>query len=158
MLSSLSPHSLSVWGISELIQLCLDGYFTLQTNLGDTQYLYIDLAITTTVAVLMGWNEAYCDLVPERPNGSLTSGPNLFSIFSQIFISVIVQVPLKDFLCMLNIWKITVNPIMWFWKRIFFSFCQFIIWTICFSRSEPTCIWNRCHGTSHSQDRPTKKK
>jgi magnesium-transporting ATPase (P-type) len=63
-----------------------------QSNLGDTQYLYIDLAITTTVAILMGWTGAHTELVAQRPRGSLTSGPNLFSIFSQIFVTTAVQV------------------------------------------------------------------
>lgn len=32
----------------------------------------------------MGWTTAYTELVPKRPPGSLTTGPNLFSIFSQV--------------------------------------------------------------------------
>jgi magnesium-transporting ATPase (P-type) len=67
-------------------------YLLFQTNLGDTQFLYIDLAITTTVAVLMGWTEGHTQLVPQRPQGSLIAGSNLFSIFSQILITTLVQV------------------------------------------------------------------
>ncbi len=66
--------------------------YTLLTNLGDQQFLYIDLVITTTVAVLMGWTKAYTRLVPERPPGSLVSGPNLVSIFTQIFVTMAIQV------------------------------------------------------------------
>ena len=66
--------------------------YTLLTNLGDQQFLYIDLVITTTVAVLMGWTQSYGKLVPERPPGSLVSGPNLVSIFAQIIVTMIVQV------------------------------------------------------------------
>ena len=66
--------------------------YTLQTNLGDAQFLYIDLAITATVAVFMGWTSAYEKLSSVRPPGSLVSGPNLFSIFSQIGLTIVSQV------------------------------------------------------------------
>ena len=66
--------------------------YTLQTNLGDAQFLYIDLAITATVAVCMGWTGPYHKLSSIRPPGSLVSGPNLFSIFSQIGLTVLSQV------------------------------------------------------------------
>ena len=66
--------------------------YTLMTNLGDQQFLYIDLVITTTVAVLMGWTKSYDKLVPERPPGSLVSGPNLVSIFAQILVTLLIQV------------------------------------------------------------------
>ena len=39
--------------------------------LGDTQFLYIDLVITTTVAVLMGRTEAWTVLVKKRPPGKV---------------------------------------------------------------------------------------
>ncbi|CAG0920834.1 unnamed protein product [Notodromas monacha] len=47
--------------------------YTRKTNLGDTQYLYIDLFITGTVAVLMGHSQAYPTLNKKRPPGSLVS-------------------------------------------------------------------------------------
>ena len=49
--------------------------YTNRTNLGDTQYLYIDLVITTTVAVLMGRTKPWNVLVKQRPPG------RFFSIF-----------------------------------------------------------------------------
>ena len=48
--------------------------YTNHTNLGDTQFLYIDLVITTTVAVLMGRTGPWERLVAKRPQGSLVSG------------------------------------------------------------------------------------
>ena len=66
--------------------------YTLLTNLGDQQFLYIDLVITTTVAVLMGWTKSYEKLVPQRPPGSLMSGPNLVSIFAQILVTLLIQI------------------------------------------------------------------
>ena len=38
---------------------------------GDTQFLYIDLVITTTVAVLMGRTKAWTVLVKKRPPGDV---------------------------------------------------------------------------------------
>jgi magnesium-transporting ATPase (P-type) len=43
--------------------------YTNRTNLGDTQFLYIDLVITTTVAVLMGRTKPWNVLVKQRPPG-----------------------------------------------------------------------------------------
>lgn len=65
--------------------------YTEQTNLGDTQFLYIDLVITTTVAVLMGRTEAWKVLVKKRPPGSLVAGYTMFSIILQIFASLAGQ-------------------------------------------------------------------
>lgn len=55
-----------------------------KTNLGDTQFLYIDLVITTTVAVLMGRTGPWKTLVAQRPPGSLVSGHTLMSVAVQI--------------------------------------------------------------------------
>ncbi|XP_074653844.1 polyamine-transporting ATPase 13A3-like isoform X2 [Tubulanus polymorphus] len=61
------------------------------TNLGDFQFLYIDLVITTTVAILMGHTAAYDKLVPERPKGSLLSPIVLISILGHITLQAAVQ-------------------------------------------------------------------
>ena len=58
--------------------------YTNKTNLGDTQFLYIDLVITTTVAVLMGRTGPWSSLSPMRPPGSLVTGPTLASIAGQV--------------------------------------------------------------------------
>ena len=65
--------------------------YTNKTNLGDTQFLYIDLVITTTVAVLMGRTGPWDSLVRERPPGSLVSGHNLLSVGLQILASLAGQ-------------------------------------------------------------------
>lgn len=57
-----------------------------KTNLGDSQFLYIDLAITTTVAVLMGRTGPWNKLVKQRPPGSLMAGPTMASILLQILL------------------------------------------------------------------------
>eukprot|EP00058_Branchiostoma_floridae_P001053 XP_002586541.1 hypothetical protein BRAFLDRAFT_131390 [Branchiostoma floridae] len=66
--------------------------YSIDSNLGDIQYLYIDLAITTSVALFMGWQEAYPKLVPQRPLGSLMAPVNLFSVVSQVVLMIAVQV------------------------------------------------------------------
>ena len=70
-----------------------------KTNLGDTQFLYIDLVITTTIAVgisssssstmivsqvLMGRTGPLDKLSCQRPPGSLVTGPTLASILAQV--------------------------------------------------------------------------
>ena len=72
--------------------------YTNQTNLGDTQFLYIDLVITTTVAVLMGRTGPWHALVRERPPGSLVSGHNLLSVGLQILASLAGQLTAVIFL------------------------------------------------------------
>nr|XP_054768390.1 polyamine-transporting ATPase 13A3-like [Lytechinus pictus] len=63
----------------------------IDSNLGDWQFLYVDLVITTTVAVLMGRNEAYPKLVKQRPAGSITNPTILISIVSEILVVAVVQ-------------------------------------------------------------------
>ena len=65
--------------------------YTRNTNLGDTHFLYIDLVITTTVAVLMGRTGPWHTLVTQRPPGSLVSGHNLLSVGLQILVSAGAQ-------------------------------------------------------------------
>ncbi|XP_033097899.1 probable cation-transporting ATPase 13A3 [Anneissia japonica] len=65
--------------------------YWINSNLGDIQYLYVDLVITTTVAILMGYNGAYAHLVKKRPPGSLMSPVILISIILQIVIQIIGQ-------------------------------------------------------------------
>ncbi|XP_064642626.1 polyamine-transporting ATPase 13A3-like isoform X2 [Lineus longissimus] len=66
--------------------------YAYKTNLSDFQFLYIDLIITTTVAVLMGHSKAYDHLVTQRPPGSLVNVGNLISILGQIFIQFLFQI------------------------------------------------------------------
>ena len=54
------------------------------SNLGDVQFLYIDLVITTSVAVLMGYTAAARGLHRRRPPGSLLGVGNMCSILTQV--------------------------------------------------------------------------
>ncbi|CAG7728857.1 unnamed protein product [Allacma fusca] len=62
-----------------------------KTNFADTQFLFIDLGITTTIAVVMGRTEPHPRLVTKRPMGSLISFQNIVSILLQIFTSGVIQ-------------------------------------------------------------------
>nr|XP_022336548.1 probable cation-transporting ATPase 13A3 isoform X1 [Crassostrea virginica] len=66
--------------------------YTFDANLADMQFLYVDLVITTSVAVLMGYSGAYHKLVPKQPPGSLVKPSNLLSIVAQILLVIIFQI------------------------------------------------------------------
>ncbi|XP_078374483.1 polyamine-transporting ATPase 13A3-like isoform X2 [Oculina patagonica] len=66
--------------------------YSISSNLSDWQYLYIDLVIITSLALVMGKTEAYPLLVARRPGGSLMSPVVVFSLISQIIVQTMVQV------------------------------------------------------------------
>ncbi|GLV35836.1 anne boleyn [Carabus blaptoides fortunei] len=61
------------------------------TTLGNMQFLYIDLIITTTLAVTMGYQGPAHILVAKRPMGSLVSLVNLIPLFLQIILCGIIK-------------------------------------------------------------------
>ncbi|XP_017370097.1 probable cation-transporting ATPase 13A3 isoform X1 [Cebus imitator] len=62
--------------------------YSILSNLGDFQFLFIDLAIILVVVFTMSLNPAWKELVPQRPPSGLISGALLFSVLSQIIISI----------------------------------------------------------------------
>ncbi|XP_017333775.2 polyamine-transporting ATPase 13A3 isoform X4 [Ictalurus punctatus] len=56
------------------------------SNLGDFQFLFIDMAIILVVVFTMSLNPAWNVLVSQRPPSGLISGPLLFSVLTQILI------------------------------------------------------------------------
>ncbi|XP_067658890.1 polyamine-transporting ATPase 13A3-like isoform X3 [Haliotis asinina] len=66
--------------------------YTFGANLSDFEFLYIDLVITTTVAVLMGYTGPYHKLVRKKPPGSLVKVSNLLSIIVQVLLVGVMQV------------------------------------------------------------------
>ena len=58
--------------------------YTFDSNLGDIQFLWVDLAITTTVAIFMSHNGAWHTLIKRRPPGSLINPIIIISLFMQI--------------------------------------------------------------------------
>jgi cation-transporting P-type ATPase 13A2 len=61
------------------------------SNLGDFQFLFIDLALIVPIAVFMGWTGAYPTLSRSRPTASLVSRKVLTPLLGQIAICFAVQ-------------------------------------------------------------------
>ncbi|KAM4770721.1 polyamine-transporting ATPase 13A3 isoform 2-T2 [Rhinophrynus dorsalis] len=66
--------------------------YSILSNLGDSQFLFIDLAIILVVVFTMSLNPAWKELVAQRPPSGLISGPLLFSVLSQILICIGCQI------------------------------------------------------------------
>uniref|UniRef100_A0A8C6XF84 Polyamine-transporting ATPase 13A3 n=1 Tax=Naja naja TaxID=35670 RepID=A0A8C6XF84_NAJNA len=66
--------------------------YSVQSNLGDFQFLFIDLAIILLLVFTMSLNPAWKELVAQRPPSGLISGPLLCSVLSQILICLGFQV------------------------------------------------------------------
>ncbi|KAF9206414.1 hypothetical protein BGZ49_002505 [Haplosporangium sp. Z 27] len=65
--------------------------YAFASNLGDFQFLYIDLVLILPIAVLMGRTEAYPLLNPKRPTANLVSKKVLTSLIGQIMIQSLFQ-------------------------------------------------------------------
>lgn len=61
------------------------------SNLGDFQFLYIDLLLILPIAIFMGWTGAYPHLSRKRPTASLVSRKVLTPLLGQIVICVLTQ-------------------------------------------------------------------
>ena len=107
-------------------------------------FLYHDLFITTTIAVLMGRTDPYPDLVVNRPKGSLLTSSNLLSLVMQIALTAAIQLGAL-LLLMLQPWYKPVNPIgdeviipCWEVTVIFsVSSFQYLILALAFSYGPP---------------------
>ncbi|XP_066503202.1 polyamine-transporting ATPase 13A3 isoform X2 [Hoplias malabaricus] len=75
---------MALYSIIQYISVTLLYYIL--SNLGDFQFLFIDVAIILIIVFTMSLNSAWKDLVPRRPPSGLISGPLLFSVLTQILI------------------------------------------------------------------------
>ncbi|XP_043107813.1 polyamine-transporting ATPase 13A3 isoform X2 [Puntigrus tetrazona] len=66
--------------------------YSIGSNLGDFQFLFIDMAIILLIVFTMSLNSAWKELVAQRPPSGLVSGPLLFSVLSQILICLGFQI------------------------------------------------------------------
>ena len=66
--------------------------YTLAQNIGDWQFMYIDLVLIIPIAVFMGRTGPFPNIDRKRPTASLVSKKVLSSIFSQILLSLGFQV------------------------------------------------------------------
>ncbi|XP_023653854.1 polyamine-transporting ATPase 13A3-like isoform X2 [Paramormyrops kingsleyae] len=62
--------------------------YSMLSNLGDFQFLFIDVAIILLIVFTMSLNPAWKELVSRRPPSGLISGPLLFSVLTQILVSL----------------------------------------------------------------------
>ncbi|KAG0214920.1 hypothetical protein BGX28_001126 [Mortierella sp. GBA30] len=68
--------------------------YAFASNLGDFQFLYIDLVLILPIAVFMGRTEAFPYLSPKRPTANLVSKKVLASLIGQILIQACFQATL----------------------------------------------------------------
>jgi len=61
------------------------------SNLGDFQFLFIDLLLILPIAIFMGWSGPYPTLSKKRPTASLVSRKVLVPLLGQIVIVIITQ-------------------------------------------------------------------
>ncbi|XP_035032417.1 polyamine-transporting ATPase 13A3 isoform X1 [Hippoglossus stenolepis] len=75
---------MALYSIIQYISVTL--LYSILSNLGDFQFLFIDIAIILLIVFTMSLNPAWKELVPRRPPSGLISGSLLFSVLTQILI------------------------------------------------------------------------
>uniref|UniRef100_A0A668AEB2 Polyamine-transporting ATPase 13A3 n=1 Tax=Myripristis murdjan TaxID=586833 RepID=A0A668AEB2_9TELE len=75
---------MALYSIIQYISVTL--LYSILSNLGDFQFLFIDIAIILLIVFTMSLNPAWKELVPRCPPSGLISGPLLFSVLTQILI------------------------------------------------------------------------
>ncbi|XP_074074397.1 polyamine-transporting ATPase 13A2 [Macrotis lagotis] len=85
--------------------------YTISTNLGDLQFLFIDLAITTSVAVLMSFTGPSSELGVSRPPGALLRVAVLGSLLLQTALVATIQLS-GYFITISQPWFVPLNRTM----------------------------------------------
>ncbi|XP_072037099.1 polyamine-transporting ATPase 13A3-like [Amphiura filiformis] len=65
--------------------------YSVQSNLSDLMFLYIDIVVCTTVVLLMGRTEAYDQISPNKPAKKLMNPTVIFSILAQVSLQTLFQ-------------------------------------------------------------------
>ncbi|KAM9109385.1 polyamine-transporting ATPase 13A2 isoform 3-T3 [Megaptera novaeangliae] len=97
---------MALYSLTQFISVLI--LYTVNTNLGDVQFLVIDLVITTTVAVLMSRTQPALALGQARPPGALLSVPVLSSLLLQVALVASVQLG-GYFLTVAQPWFVPLN-------------------------------------------------
>ncbi|XP_023421507.1 polyamine-transporting ATPase 13A2 isoform X2 [Cavia porcellus] len=97
---------MALYSLTQFISVLI--LYTINTNLGDLQFLAIDLVITTTVAVLMSRTGPALALGRARPPGALLSVPVLSSLLLQVALVAGVQLG-GYFLAVAQPWFVPLN-------------------------------------------------
>uniref|UniRef100_A0A7N6AM14 Cation-transporting ATPase n=1 Tax=Anabas testudineus TaxID=64144 RepID=A0A7N6AM14_ANATE len=107
--------------------------YSILSNLGDFQFLFIDIAIILLIVFTMSLNPAWNELVPRRPPSGLISGPLLFSVLSQILICLGFQT-ITFVWVQRQPWYTVWNPHT---DLFYVSSFQYLIVAIVFSKGKP---------------------
>lgn len=75
---------MALYSIIQYISVTL--LYSILSNLGDFQFLFVDMAIILLIVFTMSLNPAWKELVSRRPPSGLISGPLLFSVLTQILV------------------------------------------------------------------------
>nr|XP_042128166.1 polyamine-transporting ATPase 13A2 isoform X3 [Peromyscus maniculatus bairdii] len=97
---------MALYSLTQFISVLI--LYTINTNLGDLQFLAIDLVITTTIAVLMSRTGPAQKLVRARPPGALLSVPVLGSLLLQVALVAGIQLG-GYFLVVAQPWFVPLN-------------------------------------------------
>ncbi|KAJ8106342.1 hypothetical protein OPT61_g9601 [Boeremia exigua] len=74
------------------IQFCSVSFlYASASNLGDFQFLFIDLALILPIAIFMGWSGAYPILSRKRPTANLVSRKVLVPLLGQMTLCILTQ-------------------------------------------------------------------
>ncbi|XP_077866411.1 polyamine-transporting ATPase 13A3 [Saccoglossus kowalevskii] len=117
---------------------------TIQSFPGDWMFMYWDIAITTTVALFAGRNEAYPKIVARKPQSQLMEAPMIFSIVCMILLQMLCQVGGYFFLTT-RAWFTPLEPIIGDMNILcyestvvfYISAFQYIIVAFLFSKGPP---------------------
>lgn len=66
--------------------------YTSGSNLGDFQFLFVDIFLVLPIAIFMGWTGPYPTLCRKRPTASLVSRKILTPLLGQILLCILAQV------------------------------------------------------------------
>uniref|UniRef100_A0A671S2V1 Probable cation-transporting ATPase 13A3 n=1 Tax=Sinocyclocheilus anshuiensis TaxID=1608454 RepID=A0A671S2V1_9TELE len=109
--------------------------YSIGSNLGDFQFLFIDLAIILLIVFTMSLNSAWKELVAQRPPSGLVSGPLLFSVLTQVLICLGFQIMAFLLIQNLDWYSKIMNDVN---TTLFFvSSFQYLIVAIVFSKGKP---------------------
>uniref|UniRef100_A0A673YKD8 ATPase 13A3 n=1 Tax=Salmo trutta TaxID=8032 RepID=A0A673YKD8_SALTR len=120
---------MALYSIIQYISVTL--LYSILSNLGDFQFLFIDIAIILLVVFTMSLNPAWKELVSRRPPSGLISGPLLFSVLTQILICL-------GFQTIAFLWRDDHNIKNYENTSLFYvSSFQYLIVAIIFSKGKP---------------------
>uniref|UniRef100_A0A3P8WCY6 ATPase 13A3 n=1 Tax=Cynoglossus semilaevis TaxID=244447 RepID=A0A3P8WCY6_CYNSE len=129
---------MALYSIIQYISVTL--LYSILSNLGDFQFLFIDICIILLIVFTMSLNPAWSELVPRRPPSGLISGSLLFSVLTQILICLgfqmitffwVQQQPWYE------VWTPQTDNVCFNTSLFYVSSFQYLIVAIVFSKGKP---------------------